>query len=41
MVIMNNNNSNINYFNNGSECRYLEIGITAIPTYTINNPLVM
>lgn len=33
---MNNNNSNTNYFNNGSEYRYLEKGITAIPVYRIN-----
>jgi hypothetical protein len=33
---MNNNNSNINYFNNDSECWYLKIGITVIPAYTIN-----
>ncbi len=32
---MNNNNSNINYFINGSKCRYLKLGRTVIPAYTI------
>ena len=37
---MNGNNSNINYFHNDSECRYLEIGVTTILVYTIYEPLV-
>ena len=32
---MHNNNSNINYFNNGLECRYLEIGRMVTSAYTI------
>ena len=36
MIIINSNNSNINYLHNDSECWYLEVGITTtILEYTI------